>query len=285
MRFLLWADVAQEVRTVVWQSEGSPVRSHHGRVEVSLSETPNPQLLLTSCLAPCMAANRRCCVDGWMRGIHRTALWIKALYKCSPFTICSRWLLKSSFKQSRFREGPQRAKCQQTMRVFARQRSRGGEPGVMLLSCGSQQSAPRWEISCATWRKDDISGPRVYSRIITGQEAQRGRGNLFSLERRRGLPLRLGLQLRDGKRPRIRTLKVEHFQFGRAARVLHKFGTGAGVEAEERGVTGGSRGVHPRTSLTLGGFDRGLWLWHSASPRRPAAPQPLGRGRPRLNPP
>ena len=27
------------------------------------------------------------CVNGWMRGINCTALWIKALYKCSPFTI------------------------------------------------------------------------------------------------------------------------------------------------------------------------------------------------------
>ena len=58
--------------------------SHPGRVEVSLSKTPNPQLLLTSWLVPCMAANRRWCVNGWMRGINCTALWIKALYKCSP---------------------------------------------------------------------------------------------------------------------------------------------------------------------------------------------------------
>ena len=67
---------------------GLPVRSHPGRVEVSLSKTPNPQLLLTSWLVPCMAANRRwcvnVCVNGWMRGINCTALWIKALYKCSP---------------------------------------------------------------------------------------------------------------------------------------------------------------------------------------------------------
>ena len=70
---------------------GLPVRSHPGRVEVSLSKTPNPQLLLASWLVPCMAANRRwcvnVCVNGWMRGINCTALWIKALYKCSPFTI------------------------------------------------------------------------------------------------------------------------------------------------------------------------------------------------------
>ena len=70
---------------------GLPVRSHPGRVKVSLSKTPNPQLLLTSWLVPCMAANRRwcvnVCVNGWMRGINCTALWIKALYKCSPFTI------------------------------------------------------------------------------------------------------------------------------------------------------------------------------------------------------
>ena len=35
---LLGGDVAQEVRAVVW---GLPVRSHPGRVEVSLSKTPN----------------------------------------------------------------------------------------------------------------------------------------------------------------------------------------------------------------------------------------------------
>ena len=38
-----------------------------------------------------MAANRRwcvnVCVNGWMRGKNCKALWIKALYKCSPFTI------------------------------------------------------------------------------------------------------------------------------------------------------------------------------------------------------
>ena len=79
---------------------GLLVRSHPGRVEVSLSKTPNPQLLLTSWLVPCMAANRRWCVNGWMgewvngwmgeRVNERhncKALWIKALYKCSPFTI------------------------------------------------------------------------------------------------------------------------------------------------------------------------------------------------------
>ena len=42
---------------------GLQVRSHPGRVEVSLSKTPNPQLLLTSWLVPCMAANRCWCVS------------------------------------------------------------------------------------------------------------------------------------------------------------------------------------------------------------------------------
>ena len=56
-------DVAQEVRAVVWQSEGCRFDPHPGRVEVSLSKTPNPQLLLTSWLVPCMAANRRWCVN------------------------------------------------------------------------------------------------------------------------------------------------------------------------------------------------------------------------------
>ena len=73
-------------RLAVW---GLPVRSHPGYVEVSLSKTLNPQLLLTSWLVPCTAANCRwcvnVCVNGWIRGIHCTALWIKALYKCSPF--------------------------------------------------------------------------------------------------------------------------------------------------------------------------------------------------------
>ena len=45
---------------------------------MSLSKTPNPQLLLTGWLAPCMAANRRWCVSGRMRSVNRTALWIKA---------------------------------------------------------------------------------------------------------------------------------------------------------------------------------------------------------------
>ena len=76
---------------------GLPVWSHPGRVEVSLSKTPNPQLLLMSWLVPCMAANRlwcvNVCVNGWMKGINCTVLWIKALYKCSPFL----HLLKSAF--------------------------------------------------------------------------------------------------------------------------------------------------------------------------------------------
>ena len=47
---------------------GLPVRSHLGHVEVSLSETPNPQLLLTSWLVPYMAANRRWCVSVCVNG-------------------------------------------------------------------------------------------------------------------------------------------------------------------------------------------------------------------------
>ena len=80
----MWGRCGSGGRAVVWQSEGC-------RFEVSLSKTPNPQLLLTSWLKPCMAANRRwcvnVCVNGWMRGKNCKALWIKALYKCSPFTI------------------------------------------------------------------------------------------------------------------------------------------------------------------------------------------------------
>ena len=59
---------------------GLPVRSHPGRVEVSLSKTPNPQMFPMSWLVPCMAANRRWCVNGWMRDMNCTALWIKAIY-------------------------------------------------------------------------------------------------------------------------------------------------------------------------------------------------------------
>ena len=55
------ATMAQVVRAVIWQSEAS-------RFEVSLSKTPKPQLLLTSWLVPCMAANRclYVCVCVWM---------------------------------------------------------------------------------------------------------------------------------------------------------------------------------------------------------------------------
>ena len=51
--------MAQEVRAV----GGFPVRSHPGCVEVSLCKTPNPQMFLTNWLVPCMAANRRWCVN------------------------------------------------------------------------------------------------------------------------------------------------------------------------------------------------------------------------------
>ena len=86
---------------------GLSVRSHPGRVEVSLSETPNPQLLLTSWLVPCMAANCHwcvnVCVNGWMRGIDCTALWVKALYKCTALWIkalykCTAIWIKALYK-------------------------------------------------------------------------------------------------------------------------------------------------------------------------------------------
>ena len=64
---------------------GLPVRSHPGRVEVSLSETPIPQLLLVGTLRG--SQSPLVCVCVWMRGINCTALWIKALYKCSPFAL------------------------------------------------------------------------------------------------------------------------------------------------------------------------------------------------------
>ena len=76
------------LRAVVWQSEGLLVRFRPGRVKESLSETPNPQSLLTSWLVPRVAADRRwrvsVRVNGWMRGIRCTALWVKArhIYHC-----------------------------------------------------------------------------------------------------------------------------------------------------------------------------------------------------------
>ena len=68
---------------------GLPVRSHPGHVEVSLSKTPNPQLLLMlvgtlhGSQSPLVCE----CVCEWVneRLKNCTALWIKALYKCSPF--------------------------------------------------------------------------------------------------------------------------------------------------------------------------------------------------------
>ena len=41
-------DMAQEVRVVIWQSEDCWFDPTFGRVEVSLSKTTNPQLLLTA---------------------------------------------------------------------------------------------------------------------------------------------------------------------------------------------------------------------------------------------
>ena len=81
-----WGDVAQEVRAVVWQSEGCRFDPTLGMFEVSLSKIPNPQLLLTSWLVPFMAANRRWCVNvcEWVIGRHQL---YSALDKGSPFTI------------------------------------------------------------------------------------------------------------------------------------------------------------------------------------------------------
>ena len=62
-----WGDMAQEVRAVVWQSGGCRFDPTLG-VEVSLSKTPNPQLLLTSWLVPCMAANCHWCVNVSVNG-------------------------------------------------------------------------------------------------------------------------------------------------------------------------------------------------------------------------
>ena len=66
--------MAQEVRAVGLAVRGLPARSHPGYVEVSLSKTPNPQLLPTSWLVPCMAANCRLvceCVCEWVNERHK----------------------------------------------------------------------------------------------------------------------------------------------------------------------------------------------------------------------
>ena len=86
--------MAQEVRAVVWQSEGCRFDPTLG-----VSQCPWARHLTPNCswqagwyLAwqPIAVGVWMCvwmCVNGWMRAINCTALWIKALYKCSPFTI------------------------------------------------------------------------------------------------------------------------------------------------------------------------------------------------------
>ena len=64
------ADVVQEVRAVVWQSEGLPVRSHPGRVEVSLSKTPNPQIA-PDVLVGTLHGNQSVLVCEWVNKKHQ----------------------------------------------------------------------------------------------------------------------------------------------------------------------------------------------------------------------
>ena len=84
--YSMGGDMAQEVRAVVRQSEGCRFDPTLGVSKCPWARHLTPQLLLTSWLVPCMAANRRWCVNvcanGWKRGINCKALWIKALYKC-----------------------------------------------------------------------------------------------------------------------------------------------------------------------------------------------------------
>ena len=63
-----------------------------GRVEMSLSKTPNPQLLLTSWLV--------LDVNVWIRSINCTALWIRALYKFWPFTVYNQDLIEPDASKS-----------------------------------------------------------------------------------------------------------------------------------------------------------------------------------------
>ena len=86
----LRGDVAQEVRAVVWQSEG-----YQFDPTLSVSKCPWARHLTPKCSWPvgCYLAWQPIGVGVWMcvwmgeRGINCTALWIKVLYKCSPFTI------------------------------------------------------------------------------------------------------------------------------------------------------------------------------------------------------
>ena len=91
---------------------GLPVQSHPGRVEVSLSKTPPiaPDELVGT-LHGCQSLLVCVRENGWMRGINCKALLIKALYKCSPFTIYPvfgaptaprAFELLTRFKRSRF---------------------------------------------------------------------------------------------------------------------------------------------------------------------------------------
>ena len=77
-------DVAQEVRAVVWQSEGCRFDPTLG-----VSKCPWARHLTPNCSwrAGWYLAWQPIAVGVWMRGRNSTARWIKALYECSPFTI------------------------------------------------------------------------------------------------------------------------------------------------------------------------------------------------------
>ena len=82
-----WGDMAQEVRAVVWQSEGCRFNP-----TLSVSKCPWARHLTPNCSwrAGWYLAWQPIAVGVWMvwmRGINCTAFWIKTLYKCSPFTI------------------------------------------------------------------------------------------------------------------------------------------------------------------------------------------------------
>ena len=79
----IWGDMAQEVRAVAWQSEGCRFDPTLG-----VSKCPWARHLTPNCSwwAGWYLAWQPIAVGVWMRGINCTALWIKALYKCSPFT-------------------------------------------------------------------------------------------------------------------------------------------------------------------------------------------------------
>ena len=98
-------DMAQEVRAVVWQSEGCRFDPSLGVSKCPWARhlTPNCSWRAGWCLAWQPIAIG-VWMYGWMRGINCTVLWIKALYKCHlnviSVTLTVEWLFVSGLSIS-----------------------------------------------------------------------------------------------------------------------------------------------------------------------------------------